>query len=87
MFYFDLTDSPQFAQTQAAETVEAFVDALDAAKNAGNPLATDQLEGSVVIDAKAQVDPPEIMPGEESSARPAIRYVCRAEVLAFIPDV
>lgn len=87
-FYFDLSEDLAYSQSQAVEVVEAFVDAIDAATNAGQPLGPDVLSGGViVIDAKASVDPPEIMPPEGSSGRPAIRYVCRAEVLAFIPDV
>jgi hypothetical protein len=87
-FYFDLSDDLEFAQDQAVEVIEAFVDAVDAATNAGQPLEAEAMIGNaVVIDAACQVDPPEFMPGDESSARPAIRYVCRVDVLAFIPDV
>lgn len=86
-FYFDLSEDVTYSQDQAAEVIEAFVDALDAAVEAG-PLSPQQLSGDVIIvDAKTSVDPPEIFPPEASSGRPVIRYVCRAEVLAFIPDV
>lgn len=87
-FYFDLSEDVAFSQAQAVEVVEAFVDAIDAATNAGQPLAPDALgAGVIVIDAKTSVDPPEIFPPDASSARPSIRYVCRTEVLAFIPGV
>ena len=86
-FYFDLSEDVTYSQAQATEVVEAFVDAIDASVESG-PLSPQQLSGGViVVDAKTSVDPPEIFPPEASSGRPVIRYVCRAEVLAFIPDV
>lgn len=87
-FYFDLSEDVAYSQSQAVEVCEAYVDAIDAAKEPGQPLATDAISGGViVVDAKGSFDPPEIFPPEASSGRPAIRYVCRVEVLAFIPDV
>lgn len=87
-FYFDLSEDLVFSQSQAVEVVAAYVDAIDAATNDGQPLAAAAFAGAVMpVDAKASVDTPEIVPPEASSARPAIRYVCRVEVLAFIPAV
>jgi len=87
-FYFDLSEDVVLSQTQAVEVVEAFIDAVDASTNAGQPMGTDVLTGDVlVVDAKASADPPELLEPVSSSGRPAIRYVCRTEVLAFIPDV
>lgn len=87
-FYFDLSEDVSYSQGQAAEIVEAYVDAIDASMNAGEPFDPAAFSGSaVVIDVKASVDPPEILVAEASSARPAIRYVCRVEVLALLPDV
>lgn len=74
-FYFDIAD-PEFTATQAVETVEAFVLAIDA-----NPgLGQSQEE---VIDTKVvSGEPVEIL----EAARPMLAYATRVQVLRLVPN-